>query len=73
MGLFPAEVNPVTTTTSTTTTAQATTSTTVPTTPETTTTTGKTTMHGDSTITTASQSGTKSEFIESPVYHMFEV
>lgn len=76
MVLSPADVNPVTTTTSTTTTTQSTTSTTVPTTTETTTTTTttteQTTTHAHSTITTPSQNGTKSAFIESPVYYMFE-
>lgn len=73
MVLSPADVNPVTTTTSTTTTTQSTTSTTVPTTTETTTTTTEqTTTHAHSTITTTSQNGTKSAFIESPVYYMFE-
>lgn len=73
MVLSPADVNPVTTTTSTTTTTQSTTSTTVPTTMETTTTTTEqTTTHAHSTITTPSQNGTKSAFIESPVYYMFE-
>lgn len=69
MVLSPADVNPVTTTTTT----QSTTSTTVPTTTETTTTTTEqTTTHAHSTITTTSQNGTKSAFIESTVYYMFE-